>query len=171
MSYDPERGHLCHKNGDDHLAYAQDGHLIYKDIPLLGWANITIEWFHSDRDLDILGFWEDDPGRKVGWNQGYSGPYETGIYQSRWSGDNTSEAGAEVVGVFMKPWTHNGSRRYRLYFNFYGEGSSCNVYVEQNGKTLYKSQSCGSRKGNRAETSDPGCVNTFGRDGTLLSLV
>ena len=163
-------GHLCHTSRNGHLAHDEDGHLIYKGVELKGTALITIEWFNSDRDLDILGFWEDDPGRKCGWSQGYSGPYNTGVYQSEWSGDNTSEAGSEWIKCFMNTWPHKGSRRYLIYFNFYGEGSSCNVYVEQDGKVLQKGQACGNRKGKKAETSDPCCVITFNSDGSLKSV-
>ena len=137
MSDTSHFGELCYKRNNSHLACNKDsGDLIYKNVDLRGWATITIEWFNSDRDLDILGFWEDDAGRKCGWSQGYSGPYTTGIYQSEWSGDNTSEAGCEWIKCYMNTWPHKGSRRYFIYFNFYGEGSSCNVYVEQDGNIL-----------------------------------
>ena len=171
MGTDTDKGHLCYRAGNNHLAHNRgNGHLIYRDLDLKGTATITIEWFNSDRDLDILGFWEDDSGRRCGWSQGYSGPYNTGVYQSEWSGDNTSEAGSEWIKIKMVPWTHGGSRRYFVYFNFYGEGSSCNVYVEQGGKTLSKGQSCSSRKGQKAETSDPCCIVTFNKDGSLKEL-
>lgn len=63
-----ESGHLCHCANNGHLAHSESGHLIYKAVELKGTALITIEWFNSDRDLDILGFWEDDPNRKCGWS-------------------------------------------------------------------------------------------------------
>lgn len=159
-------GHLCYAHNSQHLAHSQDGHLIFKKLDLLGWAKVTIEWSNNDRDLDILGFWDGDPSRKCGWNQGYSGPYHSGLYQSDWSGDDTSEAGTEIINLYMNPWAHS-NRVYKIYFNFYGQGSSCNVYVEQNGKTLSRSQPCSSRSGKKAETTDPGCLIEFNEDGSL----
>lgn len=143
------------------------------DIPV-SWANITVSWgAYGGRDLDICGYWLDQPSTKVGWSYGSGSTSST--WRSRWEGDNTGSGPEYIhVGVNENDIAQGvADRRYRIHFNYYGEvGSSAQatVYVTANGITKSASSPTGTHTGTKAYTSDPYLTITFDSHGSPISI-
>ena len=143
------------------------------DIPKT-WATITISWAsYGGKDLDICGYWVDQPGVKVGYSHGSGSTGST--YRSRWKGDNT-RSGPEyvLVGVNENDIASGvTTRKYRIHFNYYktaGSPAKADVTVKANGVTKRRTSSASTHKGNAASTSDPSVTITFDSDGTPISI-
>lgn len=143
------------------------------DIPKT-WATITISWAsYGGKDLDICGYWVDQPGVKVGYSHGSGSTDST--YRSRWKGDNTG-AGPEyvLVGVNESDIASGvTTRKYRIHFNYYntpGSPAKADVTVKANGVAKHRTSSASTRSGNAASTSDPSVTITFGSDGTPIGI-
>lgn len=143
------------------------------DIPA-SWATITVSWgAYGGRDLDICGYWLDQPSVKVGWSYGSGSTSST--WRSRWEGDNTGSGPEYIhVGVNENDIADGvANRRYRIHFNYYGSvGSSAQatVYVTANGITKSASSSTGVHTSTKAYTSDPYLTITFDSHGSPISI-
>ena len=143
------------------------------DIPKT-WATITISWAsYGGKDLDICGYWVDQPSIKVGYGHGSGSTDST--YRSRWKGDNTGSGPEYVLVGVNENDIASGvtTRKYRIHFNYYntaGSPAKADVSVRANGVTKRRSSSASTRKSSPASTSDPYVTITFDSDGTPISI-
>lgn len=171
-------GKLCYKRNNGNLAYKRGGSSLVYKVEAGDWTTITFAWGADGKDLDICAYWDGASGMQMGYGHNTSTSEQvTDAYHIFYSGDITSSDASEWCKVKMSPWSGDGSRTFRVHFNFYGygedyTGSTCSVIASQpNGKTLYKQgQACGTAKGKAAQTSDPCCTVTFDATGKLIAL-
>lgn len=147
--------------------------VVETDVPQT-WAHITIEWAQwGGSDIDICGYWIDQPSIKVGFSHGSGSSSST--WRSMWKGDNTG-SGPEYVLVGVAPGeilSGVSSRKYKIHFNHYGTAASnphVKVTVSSNGSTRSKVCNAATRRGSAANTSDPYVVITFDESGTPISI-
>ena len=173
-----DAGKLCYKHGDTALAYKHGGDALVYKADAVAATLVTFAWDGAGRDLDICGYWLGAEDDKIGYGWSTSKTHETGAYHIEYSGDVTSEDGAEWARVWMTPWSaEEEERKFRVHFNFYGHDedhptSVCTVIANQPGvKTLVKrDQPCGTAKGTKATTDNPSCTVVFDALGRIVRI-